>query len=125
MTVADLERALARRGMKVNVKTLYRLTDPTAPIERLDMAVAGEICKALGIDLSHLVAFEAARRDAGLQRFAPGRQHRLDQLLERQAEERLTGQEQKELADLVEEAERLTLRNARTLARARRAAVRT
>jgi len=124
MTVAELGRALGRRGLRVNVKTLYRLTDPTAPIERLDMAVAGEICKALEVDLSHLVSFEAARRDAGLRRISPARQRRLDALLKRQAEGRLTVHDRRELSDLVEEAERLTLQNARTLARARQAAVR-
>lgn len=125
MTVAGLGRALARRGVRVNVKTLYRLTDPTASIERLDMGVAGEICKALGVDLSHLVSFEAGRRDAGLRRISPTRQRRLDALLERQAEGKLTGREQNELGDLVEEAERLTLLNARVLARVRLAAART
>lgn len=125
MTVADLLRALSRRGVRVNAKTLYRLTDPTAPIERLDTGVAGEICKALAVDLSHLVSFEAARRDAGLRRIAPVRQRRLDGLLERQAEGRLTARERQELSDLVEDAERLTLQNARTLARARHAASRT
>jgi DNA-binding Xre family transcriptional regulator len=125
MTVAELGRALAGRGVRVNVKTLYRLADPTAPIERLDMGVAGEICKVLTVDLSHLVSFEAARRDAGLRRIAPARQRRLDWLLDRQAAGRLTGPERRELSELVEEAERLTLQNARTLARARHAAVRT
>ncbi len=125
MTVADLNRSLARRGTQVNLKTLYRLTDPTAPIERLDMVVAGEICKVLDIDLSLLVSFEAGRRDAGLQRLSSSRQHRLDELLGRQSSGRLSAPEQKELSGLVREAEALTLRNARTLARYRQAAVRT
>lgn len=125
MTVADLGRALGRRGIRVNPKTLYRLTDPTAPIERLDMAVAGEICKALEIEISLLVSFESGRRDTGLQRLALARQRRLDVLLERQAEGRLAAGEEKELASLVQEAEQLTLRNARTLARSRHAAART
>ena len=124
LAVADLHRALGRRGVRVNVKTLYRLVDPTAPIERLDMAVAGEICAALRIDLSRLVSFDAARRDVGLQTIAPARQRRLDALLERQAEGTLSVRERGELSGLVEEAERLTLRNARTLARARHAAAR-
>jgi len=125
MTVADLGRALCRRGIRVNPKTLYRLTDPTAAIERLDMAVAGEICKALEIEISLLVSFESGRRDAGLQRLALARQRRLDILLERQAEGRLAAGEEKELASLVQEAEQLTLRNARTLARSRHASART
>lgn len=122
MSVAGLGRALARRGVRVNIKTLYRLTDPTAPIERLDMGVAGEICKVLGVDLSHLVSFEAVRRDAGLRRLAASEQRRLDLLLERQAEGTLSPRDRRELSDLVERAERLTIQNARTLARARQAA---
>jgi DNA-binding Xre family transcriptional regulator len=125
MTAADLGRALGRQGIRVNPKTLYRLTDPTTPIERLDMAVAGEICKALEIEISMLVSFESGRRNTGLQRLALTRQRRLDVLLERQAEGRLEAREDKELADLVREAELLTLRNARTLARSRHAASRT
>ena len=123
-TVADLARALARRGVRINLKTLYRLTDPTAPIGRLDMAIAGEICRALEIDLTLLVSFEAGRRDAGLQRLSLARQRRLDALLDRQAEGGLGVREKKELSHLVREAEELTLRNARTLARARHAVAR-
>ncbi len=124
MTVADLHRALARRGVRVNLKTLYRLTDPMASIGRLDMSVAGEICKVLEVELSLLVSFEAAPRRTGLQMLSPSRQRRLDILLERQSESKLSGRERIELADLVREAELLTLRNARTLARARQGALR-
>lgn len=120
MTVADLGRLLGRRKIQLNPKTLYRLSDPTAPIERLDMAVAGEVCEALKIDLSELVSFEAAR--PSLSRLTPSHQRRLDALLERQSEGTLGGRERQELASLVEEAEQLTLRNAKLLARARHAA---
>jgi hypothetical protein len=123
MTVADLGRLLDRRRVRVNPKTLYRLGDPTAAIERLDMAVAGEICKALTIDLSTLVSFETVR--PGLHKLSPARQRRLDVLLDRQSEGKLSGREQSELVDLVEEAERLTLQNARLLSRARHATLRT
>ncbi len=124
MSVADLDRAIARKGAKVNPKTLYRLADPTAPIERLDTVIAGLICDILNVDLSHLLSFEAVREGAALQRLSSARQRRLDALLDRQAEGRLQAGERRELAALVEEAERMTLRNARALARARKAAVR-
>ena len=120
MTVAEFHRGLARRGVRVNLKTLYRLADPTAPIERLDMTVAAEICKALEVSLSDVVTFEAGRRDVGLRKLPAAQQRRLDALLERNAETGLSRQERKELSHLVKEAERLTLRNARMLARARR-----
>lgn len=119
MTVADLGRRLGRRGIRLNPKTLYRLSDPTAPIERLDMAVAAEVCEALKVDLSNLVSFEASR--PSLSKLAASRQRRLDALLERQSEGTLRDRERHELGQLVEEAERLTLRNAKLLARARHA----
>lgn len=121
MTVADLARELGRRDVHINLKTLYRLTDPIAAIERLDMGVAGEICKVLRIDLSVLVSFEASRRDTGFKKLPPGRQRRLDALLDHQSTSELSVREKKDLAELVREAEELTLHNARTLARARHA----
>jgi len=124
MTVADLDRAITRKGVKLNPKTLYRMADPTAPIERLDTVVAGLICEILGVDLSHLLSFEAVRRGASLQRLSPAKQRRLDTLLEHQAEGRLGAGDRRELTALVEEAERLTLKNARALAKARQAAAR-
>jgi hypothetical protein len=125
MTVASLERTLRRRGVRVNLKTLYRLADPTTHIERLDTAVAGLICDILGVELSQLLSFEAVRRGAALQRLSPASQRRLDQLLERQSGGRLPEGDRRDLARLVDEAERLTLQNARALARARKATART
>jgi len=119
MSVADLGRRLGRRGARLNPKTLYRLSDPTVPIERLDMAVAGEVCEVLQVDLSELVSFEAAR--PSLERLTVSQQRRLDALLERQSQGALGDRERRELAHLVDEAERLTLRNAKLLARARHA----
>jgi len=122
MTVMELRRALARKGVRVDPKTLYRLTDPTAEIERLDTQIAGSICTVLGVDLARLLEFESERRKIGLRRLTGLRQRRLDALLERQAAGRLTGRERAELEGLVEEAERLTLANARVLSRARETA---
>jgi hypothetical protein len=121
MTVADLQRVLAKRGFRVNVKTLYRLADPTAMVERLDTEVAGRLCEALKVDLSRLLAFESVRDEIGLRRLPPVRQRRLDRLLEKQAKGRLGRKERGTLQALVEEAERLTVSNAKMLARARAA----
>lgn len=119
ITVAELARLLAKRGTSVNIKTLYRLADPTVQIERLEMTVTAGVCEVLGIDLSALLTFEAFRREAGLRRLSSISQKRLDVLLRKQAEGRISAREARELRDRVDEAERLTLENARKLARAR------
>lgn len=118
MNVMGLWRRLDRRRVRMNIKTLYRLNDPMIPIERLDMSVAGQICETLKIDLSSLVSFEATR--PSLSKLSPSRQARLDALLERHSQGTLAAAERRELSGLVEEAERLTLRNAKLLARARK-----
>jgi hypothetical protein len=124
MNVADLHRRLARHGVRVNLKTLYRLTDPLSPIERLDMGVAGAICRALEAELARLFVFEAPRAGARLQRLHTTDQRQLDALLEKQAGAGLSKREDRELKALVDKAERLTRANARMLARARRSPAR-
>ncbi len=120
INVADLHRRLMRQGLRVNLKTLYRLTDPLSPVERLDMGIAGAICRALEAELARLFVFESPRSKVRLQRLEAGDQRRLDALLEKQSETRVTKGEEHELKALVDKAERLTLANARMLARARR-----
>jgi hypothetical protein len=120
MNVAGLHRQLMRQGVRVNLKTLYRLTDALSPVERLDMGIAGAICRALKTELARLFVFESPRSRVRLQRLEAADQRRLDVLLEKQSEAGLTKGEEHELKALVDKAERLTLANARMLARARR-----
>ena len=119
MTVAQLNRNLAKRHVRINFKTLYRLSDPTVPIQRLDTIIAAHICEVLGVDLSHLLTFEQVRREMGMRRLVAPKQRILDRLLERSASSKLNAAERKNLNRLVDEAERLTLKNMRMLARAR------
>lgn len=121
MTVPELHQRIARSGVRINLKSLYRLSKEHQPIERLDMRVAGAICRVCRVPLSELIAFEAPKRR--LQRFSGAKQKRLDMLMDKNNEGQLTAAESDELHVLVREAEEITLANARLLARQRRSLV--
>jgi hypothetical protein len=113
-TVPELYRRLRERGLRVNVKSLYRLKDNRRPLERLDLRVAGAVCQVFQVLLSDLIAFEETGRK--LRRLPADRQRRLDTLMTRNNEGRLSTAERAELGQLVREAEEITLHNARVLA---------
>ncbi len=117
MTVPELHRRLRRQGLRVNVKSLYRLSNDRQPLQRLDLRVAGAICRLFALPLSELIAFEAPGRK--LRRLAAGKQKRLDALMARSNDGRLTDAEGQELRALVREAEEIMLDNARQLAEQR------
>jgi hypothetical protein len=117
MTVPELHRRLLGQGLRVNVKSLYRLSNDRQPLQRLDLRVAGAICQVFALPLSELISFEAPRRK--LRRLAAGKQKRLDALMARSNDGRLTGAEGQELRALVREAEEIMLDNARRLAEQR------
>jgi hypothetical protein len=117
MTVPELHRHLLKRGLRVNLKSLYRLSNDRQPLQRLDLRVAGAICQAFTLPLSELIAFEAPGKK--LRRLAAGKQKRLDSLMAASNEGRLTKAEAQELRALVREAEEIMLDNARRLAEQR------
>ncbi|HEX5324120.1 MAG TPA: hypothetical protein VFW40_10060, partial [Capsulimonadaceae bacterium] len=104
---------------RINPKSVYRLSDPEEPLEKLDMRVVGAICHALGIGIGDLLTFD---EPSGIEQFSPAKQSRLDTLLAREAgaAPSLTADELEELKNLVEEAEAMARRNARRLANRRR-----
>ena len=114
MSVPDLYRRIKKNGLRVNLKSLYRLAHDQEPLERLDLRVAGAVCEICDVPLSDLIAF--AREDTKLQRFPGAKQKRLDQLMEKNNNGKLSAAEKQELSDLVRDAEELTLANARILA---------
>jgi DNA-binding Xre family transcriptional regulator len=114
LTVAELYRRIQQRGMKVNLKSLYRLNREHQPVERLDLRVAGTICQLFEVSLSELVRFEM--EDEGLLHFPANKQQRLDTLMAKNNDGRLTDAEHEELRALVHEAEAMTLANAHRLA---------
>ncbi len=118
LTVPRLLERIEQRGMRVNLKSLYRLSNDRQPVERLDLRVAGVICLVCRVPLSELITFEAPR--PRLRRFSAGKQKRLDLLMTKNNDGTLTKAEHGELKSLVREAEELTLENARILANQRR-----
>ena len=114
MTVPELHRRMQRQGLRINLKSLYRLNNDRQPLERLDLRVAGAICQIFALPLSELVAFEKPARK--LRRLAAKKQKRLDTLMARSNEGLLTSAEKQELRTLVREAEEIMLDNARRLA---------
>jgi DNA-binding Xre family transcriptional regulator len=114
MSVPELRRRILRRGVNVNLKSLYRLSKERQPLERLDLRVAGAICQACEVPLSRLIVFEAG--DTTLRRLPMARQKRLNTLMSKNSSGRLTKAERVELESLVREAEEVTFNNARALA---------
>jgi hypothetical protein len=120
MSVVELYRELKKRGIHINNKSLYRLSNPLLPVERIDTRIAGHICEILGIDLSSLFIFRERVDLSELLSFPAEKQTKLERLLEKNREGKLSNQEEEELASLVEEAEHLMLTNARLLSEQRR-----
>jgi hypothetical protein len=113
MSVPELQRRIRQRGLNINLKSLYRLSDEQKPLERLDMRVAGAICEVCDVSLSDLVAFET--HPGTLQTLPAAKQRRLESLMTKNNEGTLTEAEREDLRSLVREAEEITLRNARLL----------
>jgi hypothetical protein len=119
MTVPELHRRLLQQGLRINLKSLYRLSNDRQSLQRLDLGVAGAICHVFAVPLSELIAFEMPRRK--LRRLSAAKQKRLDTLMGKSNEGTLTNAERQELRGLVREAEEVMLDNARRLAEQRQA----
>jgi Fe2+ or Zn2+ uptake regulation protein len=113
ISIPELHRRMQESGVRVNLKSLYRLTDEHHPIERLDLRVAGAICQVCAASLSDWIVFDEG---AYLRTFAADRQASLNVLMAKNNEGQLTEHELTELTALVREAEEITLANAHTLA---------
>jgi hypothetical protein len=118
MTVPELHRRMRRRGMHVNLKSLYRLSNDQETLQRLDLRLAGALCEFFTLPLADLIAFEPPRKK--LQRLASAKQKRLDSLMAKNSEGELAPAERDELTALVREAEEIMVANARQLAGQRR-----
>jgi hypothetical protein len=114
VTVPELQRRIRQRGLCVNLKSLYRLSNDRQPLQRLDLRVAGAICQVFAVPLSDLVAFETPRKK--LRRLSAVKQKRLDTLMAKNNEGSLTDPQGHELEALVRDAEEVLRDNARTLA---------
>jgi len=118
MTVPELHRRMSTQGTRINLKSLYRLSDDRQPLQRLDMRVAGALCQVFDLPLSDLITFEIPQQK--LRRLTASKQKRLDALMAKNNEGTLTKAESEELKMLVRETEEIMLANARQLAEQRR-----
>ena len=119
VSVLALQRKLAAAGVPVNVKSLYRLAED-APLQKIDLRIAAAICRTLDIALDDLISLDKPK--AQLRRLDVKRQARLDALMDKNNEGRLTTLERKEFVALADMAHRISLENARTLLTERRRA---
>ena len=117
LSVLDLQKTLQKRGVSVNVKSLYRLTDP-APLWKIDTRIVNAICQTFGLELGDLIQLEKPTKE--LKRLAPEKQQRLDALMEKNNAGQLTRAERAELTRLVDESQRISLHNARVLVEQKR-----
>ncbi len=113
LTIPELLRRIEQHGLHVNPKSLYRLSNEHQPLQRLDLRIAGAICQVCDVSLSDLVDFESEAKT--LSQLSAAKQRRLDTLMARNNEGKLTAAEERELRELVDEAETITLSNARIL----------
>jgi hypothetical protein len=113
LSVPELHRRIRSQGLSINLKSLYRLSDDTQPIDRLDMRVAGAICSVFSVRLSDWIIFQEDSQ--ALQTLGSERQARLDTLMGKNNQGELTVSEREELRGLVREAEEIMLTNARLL----------
>src|SRR5260221_11134101 len=58
LSIPELHRRIRNSGLQVNLKSLYRLSNENQPVERLDMRVAGAICRVCAVPLSAWIVFE-------------------------------------------------------------------
>ena len=114
LSVPELHRRMRGRGMRINVKSLYRLSDEQQPVERLDMRVAGAICEVCAVPLSDWIVFES--EDNKLRTLSAEKQTLLDTLMSGNNAGSLSEADRNHLESLVREAEEITLTNARLLA---------
>jgi DNA-binding Xre family transcriptional regulator len=119
LSQAELHRQVAGPADGVNIKTLHRLGNPDVPLRRVDLRVLAAICRALGVGLGDLIVL-ADSGQAIVERLPEAKQRRLDELMARHNDGALDQHELAELQSLVDEAEKMTLANARRLLEHRR-----
>ncbi|MGA3171908.1 MAG: helix-turn-helix transcriptional regulator [Chthoniobacteraceae bacterium] len=120
-TVADLCKRLNKRGIPFDRKTVYRLAG-FKPIQTINAPILRAVCEELNVGIGDIIAWEPSK--PVLHHIDEKTQERLSFLMDKNNEGRLSGAEAKELAELGDYAEKLSLENARILAEAAAAAKR-
>jgi hypothetical protein len=119
MTVFQLHRRLEEAGFSVNIKSLYRLATEE-PIRKIDLGIAAALCRICNVALGELITLEKPRPQ--LRRLDARTQARLEELMSKNNDGKLTSAEKREFAQLAEKAHRLSLDNARALQAGRKRA---
>jgi len=112
VTVFQLHRRLEAAGFAVNIKSLYRLGSDE-PIQKIDLRIAAAICRVCGVNLGELIALE--KTPAQLRQLDGRTQSRLEALMAKNNDGKLTASEKKEFGQLAEKAHRISIENARVL----------
>ncbi len=112
LQVQGLHRKLREIGLNVNPKSLYRLTT-SDPVQKIDTRILAGICKTCDVKIQDVIVFE--KPHPTLMKLNDSEQKRLNQLMSRNNEEKLSSKEASELNVLTEKAHQLTMHNARTL----------
>jgi hypothetical protein len=117
MSVLALHKRLQKKGVSVNLKSLYRLAG-SQPLQKFDARIVKPICFVLGIGLSELISLE--KPELSLLKVDPVTQAKITTLLDKNNQGTITKTERAELERLVDKAERISLHNARALVEYRR-----
>jgi DNA-binding Xre family transcriptional regulator len=112
LTVADLHQILRKRGFEVNKKSLYRLT-ASQPVQKLDTTIVRAVCEALQVRLEDMIQFQKPKFE--LKRLDPKAQQQLDRLMDKNNQGELTKNEQARFKALLDEVQKISLYNAKTL----------
>ena len=118
LKISDLHQKLKQAGIRVNQKSLYRLTT-SKPIQKVDTRILGAICKTCAVNIQDVIVFEKPK--ARLQKLSTTEQRRLDELMSKHSEGQLSADQVREFDRLSEKAHDLTMANARVLLAQRRA----
>jgi DNA-binding Xre family transcriptional regulator len=110
--ISDLQKRLQAAGVKINHKSLYRLTS-SAPIHKIDTRIIGAICQTFSVRIQDVIAFEEPRQK--LQKLTAANQKRLEALMSRNNEGKLEVEDIQELDELTSKAHQIAMTNARML----------
>jgi hypothetical protein len=117
VSVLALYKRLEKNGVSVNLKSLYRLA-ASLPLQKIDVRIVKGVCLVLGIDLSELIQLDKPK--LSLSKLDPAAQTRIASLLDKGNRGTITKREKAELERLIEEAQKISLHNARVLLEYRR-----
>jgi hypothetical protein len=112
LTVFQLHRRLEEAGFPVNIKSLYRLASEE-PLQKIDLRIAAAICRVCNVALGELITLEKPQNR--LRQLDGRTQRRLEVLMSKNNDGKLTAIEKREFTQLAEKAHRLSLQNARLL----------